>query len=136
METLFSQINQDKRDRCAPLAWRMRPRSLNEVVGQQDICAEGTWLYQAIQHDTLTSLLLYGPPGVGKTSLAHVIAHTTHAQFEALSAIGGTVADLRKIITRCCVKVFALLCSSTRFIVSRARSKMRCFLPLNRELSY
>lgn len=100
METLFSQINQDKRDRCAPLAWRMRPRSLNEVVGQQDICAEGTWLYQAIQHDTLTSLLLYGPPGVGKTSLAHVIAHTTHAQFEALSAIGGTVADLRKIIAR------------------------------------
>lgn len=100
METLFSQINQDKRDRCAPLAWRMRPRSLNEVVGQQDICTEGTWLYQAIQHDTLTSLLLYGPPGVGKTSLAHVIAHTTHAQFEALSAIGGTVADLRKIIAR------------------------------------
>lgn len=100
METLFSQINQQKRERCAPLAWRMRPRSLSEVVGQQDICGEGTWLYQAIHNDTLTSLLLYGPPGVGKTSLAHVIAHTTHAQFEALSAIGGTVAELRKIIAR------------------------------------
>lgn len=100
METLFSQINQQKRERCAPLAWRMRPRSLGEVVGQQDICGEGTWLYQAIHNDTLTSLLLYGPPGVGKTSLAHVIAHTTHAQFEALSAIGGTVAELRKIIAR------------------------------------
>ena len=100
METLFSQVNQQKRERCAPLAWRMRPRSLGEVVGQQDICGEGTWLYQAIHNDTLTSLLLYGPPGVGKTSLAHVIAHTTHAQFEALSAIGGTVAELRKIIAR------------------------------------
>ena len=76
----------------------MRPRTLDELVGQQEAVGEGTWLRAAIENDTLSSIILYGPAGTGKTSLARVIAHSTHATFVEVSAIGGTVSDLRKVI--------------------------------------
>ncbi len=98
MDTLFTEIDNAKRTKNAPLAVRMRPRSLDELIGQEDALGEGTWLRAAIEGDTLSSVILYGPAGTGKTSIAHVIAETTHAHFVEVSAIGGTVSDLRREI--------------------------------------
>ena len=98
MENLFSAAEEEKRKSFAPLAVRMRPRNLDEFVGQQDAVGEGSWLRVAIEHDILSSVIFYGPAGTGKTSLAHVVAQTTQAEFVEVSAIGGTVADLRREI--------------------------------------
>ena len=98
MENLFSEIETQVRSSVAPLAVRMRPRTLDELVGQDDAVGPGSWLRSAIEHDQLSSIILYGPAGTGKTSLAHVIALTTHAAFVEVSAIGGTVSDLRREI--------------------------------------
>lgn len=98
MENLFSEIESQKRSAVAPLAVRMRPRTLDEVVGQSDAVGPGSWLRNAIEKDALSSVILYGPAGTGKTSLAHVIAETTKATFVEVSAIGGTVSDLRREI--------------------------------------
>lgn len=98
MDTLFSEIENSKRSAHAPLAVRMRPQVLDDLIGQEDAVGEGTWLRSAILNDTLSSIILYGPAGTGKTSLAHVIAESTHAHFVEVSAIGGTVSDLRREI--------------------------------------
>jgi putative ATPase len=76
----------------------MRPRTLDGYVGQEQAVGPGSWLRVAIEHDTLSSVLLYGPAGTGKTTLARIIAHTTHAEFVEVSAITGTVKDLRREI--------------------------------------
>ena len=89
--------SQDK-DRYAPLAQRMRPESLDEFIGQEHILGEGTLLRRAISKDILRSLILYGPPGVGKTTLAFVISQTTKGVFVDVSATTTGVADLKKII--------------------------------------
>ncbi len=83
-----------------PLAVRMRPRALDEFVGQAHIVGPGQLLRRAIEADRVTSVILYGPPGTGKTALAHVIAHTTRAHFESLNATSAGVAELREAITR------------------------------------
>lgn len=80
----------------APLASRMRPRTLQEYIGQRHLLSEGKLLRRAIEADRLSSLILYGPPGTGKTSLARVIALQTKSHFIELSGVEGTVADLRK----------------------------------------
>jgi len=80
-----------------PLAWRMRPRDLSEFVGQQHILGPGKLLRRAIEADRLMSLILYGPPGVGKTALAHLIAERSRAHFVSLNAVTAGVADIRKI---------------------------------------
>lgn len=98
MDNLFTEIEQTAKFSVAPLAVRMRPRSLDEVVGQQIAVGSGSWLYSAIENDQLSSVILFGPAGTGKTSLAHVIAETTKAHFVEVSAIGGTVSDLRREI--------------------------------------
>ncbi len=82
----------------APLATRMRPRGLDELVGQEHVVGSGTLLRKAIEADRLSSLILWGPPGAGKTTLARIIASTTRAAFEAVSAVTSGVADLRKAI--------------------------------------
>ncbi len=84
--------------RSAPLAARMRPRTLEEFVGQEPIVGEGTLLRRAIENDQLTSILFWGPPGCGKSTLAQIIAHATKAYFENYSAITSGVADVRKVI--------------------------------------
>lgn len=76
----------------------MRPRTLDELVGQDEAVGPGSWLRAAIEQDRLSSIILYGPAGTGKTSLAHVIAQATKATFVEVSAIGGTVSDLRREI--------------------------------------
>lgn len=98
MDTLFSDIENTTRKAHAPLAVRMRPRVLDDLIGQEEAVGPGTWLRSAIENDTLSSVILYGPAGTGKTSLAHVIAESTHAHFVEVSAIGGTVSDLRREI--------------------------------------
>ena len=96
MEDLFS--NQMKKQ--APLADRMRPRTLDEFLGQEHIIGPGRLLRRAIEADRLTSSIFFGPPGTGKTTLAHVIANTTHAAFEKLNAVTSGVADVREIIQK------------------------------------
>jgi putative ATPase len=81
-----------------PLAARMRPRSLDEFVGQEAIVGPGRALRRAIESDRLPSMILWGPPGTGKTTLAQVIAHTTGANFQMLSAVSAGVADLRRVM--------------------------------------
>lgn len=96
--SLFDQMSEEQKLKVAPLATRMRPRNLDEYFGQNDAIGEGTWLRSAISNDTLSSIILFGPAGTGKTSLARIIAQNTNAQFEEVSAVTGTVADLRKAI--------------------------------------
>ena len=98
MDTLFTEMENAAKSKVAPLAVRMRPRSLDELVGQREAVGPGSWLRTAIEQDKLSSVILFGPAGTGKTSLAHVIAETTKAAFVEVSAVGGTVSDLRREI--------------------------------------
>ncbi len=99
MPDLFDQAQADRLKTDAPLAARMRPRTLDEYVGQQHIIGHGRLLRRAIQADQLSSLIFYGPPGTGKTTLARVIANTTSAHFIALNAVLAGVADIRNAIS-------------------------------------
>src|SRR5713226_5491249 len=81
-----------------PLAARMRPRTLDEIVGQEHLLAPGKVLRRSIEADTISSMILWGPPGSGKTTLAEVIARLTHTHFVRLSAVSAGVADLRKVV--------------------------------------
>ena len=83
---LFEYMQQQKQEQESPLALRMRPRTLEEVVGQEHIIGKGKLLYRAIRADRLSSLIFYGPPGTGKTTLARVIANSTNASFRQLNA--------------------------------------------------
>jgi putative ATPase len=85
-------------NKAAPLATRMRPRSLDEFVGQEHILAPGKLLRRAIEADRLPSVILSGPPGTGKTTLAHIIADMTHAKFVRLSGVESNVAEMRRAI--------------------------------------
>src|SRR5437868_8574043 len=85
-------------DTDAPLAARMRPRTLEEFAGQESVVGPGTLLRRAIERDQLTSVVLWGPPGSGKSTLAQIIARTTKAKFESYSAVTSGVADIRKVI--------------------------------------
>src|SRR5574340_1378439 len=81
-----------------PLAARMRPRTLDEILGQEHLLGSGRVLRRSIEEDRIPSIILWGPPGSGKTTLAEVIARLTHAHFVTLSAVSAGVADLRKVV--------------------------------------
>ena len=85
-------------DSEAPLAQRMRPRTIDEYAGQEHILAPGKLLRRAIEADRISSIILFGPPGTGKTSLAEIIASATESRFERLSGVESNVADLRRVI--------------------------------------
>ncbi|MBN1799437.1 MAG: AAA family ATPase [Spirochaetales bacterium] len=92
---LFKSFSQNKFE---PLAYRMRPRTLDEFCGQEHIVGQGRLLRRAIQADQLSSLIFYGPPGTGKTTLAKVIANTTSSRFRTMNAVLCGVKDLREVI--------------------------------------
>jgi putative ATPase len=95
---LFAANRERQRDSRAPLAARMRPRTLDDLVGQQGVIGPGTLLRRAIESDRLSSIILWGPPGSGKTTIARLIAGQTKANFIALSAVTSGVQDLRNAI--------------------------------------
>lgn len=95
---LFSLAGEEHKKKQAPLAARMRPRSLEELLGQENILGPGRLLRRAIETDQLGSIVFWGPPGSGKTTVAHIIAGTTKAWFEPLNAVTAGVADLRRIV--------------------------------------
>ncbi|HIQ04166.1 MAG TPA: AAA family ATPase [Anaerolineae bacterium] len=96
---LFEYARKEQIEREAPLAARMRPRTLDEFVGQEHILGPGRLLRRAIQADQLSSLIFYGPPGTGKTTLAMVIANTTKSHFITINAVLAGVKDIREAIT-------------------------------------
>lgn len=96
---LFALRRNELADKDAPLAARMRPRTLDEFVGQEHIVGPGRLLRRAIQADQLSSVIFYGPPGTGKTTLARIIANTTRGHFIALNAVLAGVADIRQAIS-------------------------------------
>ncbi len=97
---LFEYMSEKSKKEEAPLASRMRPETLEEVVGQQHIIGKDKLLYRAIQADKLGSIIFYGPPGTGKTTLAKVIAHTTSADFEQLNATVAGKKDMEEVVAR------------------------------------
>jgi putative ATPase len=100
VEELFTeeQLTSEAVDRAAPLATRMRPRSLGEFVGQQHILGPGKLLRRAIEADRLPSVIFSGPPGTGKTTLARIIAEMTDATFVAMSGVESNVAEMRRVL--------------------------------------
>lgn len=95
---LFSYADEQDKALSAPLAARMRPRTLDQFVGQTHIVGPGKMLRRAIEADRLTSVIFYGPPGTGKTTLARVIAETTKSFFSNLNAVTSGVSDIREVI--------------------------------------
>jgi len=99
-DDLFSAAVADRLRSQAPLAARLRPRTLDEIVGQEHLVAPGAPLRKLIEADRLSSVILWGPPGTGKTTLAEVVASSTHRAFERLSAVTSGVKDVREAIER------------------------------------
>ena len=99
-ETLFPASPPEPAGKDQPLAARMRPASLDEFVGQRHVLGDGSALRLAIEQDRVGSLILYGPPGSGKTTLARIVAGATGAEFEELSAVSATVKDVREVLAR------------------------------------
>lgn len=95
---LFDYVREKNMDKEAPLASRLRPTTLEEVVGQQHIIGKDKLLYRAIKADKLSSIIFYGPPGTGKTTLAKVIANTTSAQFTQINATVAGKKDMEEVV--------------------------------------
>jgi putative ATPase len=98
MGDLFSDAARERGATVAPLALRLRPQTLDEFVGQQHVLGPGSALRLAIEEDRMGSAIFYGPPGVGKTTLARIVAGATGAAFEELSAVSATVKDVREVL--------------------------------------
>ena len=100
MSDLFSDAAARRADTVAPLPHRVRPQSLDELVGQEHVLGAGTALRRAIEEGRAPSMILHGPPGVGKTTIARIVAEASSATFEELSAVSARVDDVRAVIAR------------------------------------
>src|ERR1700704_7049017 len=98
MSDLFSATREKNIQRVAPLAARMRPRTLEEFVGQQHFLGPGKLLRRMLEADRLTSVIFYGPPGTGKTTLAQIIAQYTKSHFEQVNAAAVGVKEVRSLL--------------------------------------
>src|SRR5258707_3825805 len=100
MDSLFPDDEPRPADHApAPLAERMRPRTFDEFVGQEELLAPGKPLRESIERDLLQSIILWGPPGTGKTTLARIIADTTKARFVSFSAVLSGIKEIREVMT-------------------------------------
>ncbi len=97
---IFEYMLSERGDKDSPLASRLRPTTLEEVVGQQHIIGKDKLLYRAIKADKISSVIFYGPPGTGKTSLAKVIANTTKAEFTQINATSSGKKDMENVISK------------------------------------
>ncbi len=97
---LFDYMRETNKEKESPLASRMRPTTIDEVVGQEHILAKDKLLYRAIKHDKLSSVIFYGPPGTGKTTLAKVIASTTSSVFEQINATCAGKKDMEEVVRK------------------------------------
>src|SRR4026209_317271 len=93
----------------APLAERIRPATLDELIGQEHLTGKGSILRTAIEHGKIPSMILWGPPGTGKTTIAHIIANTLKAPFYQLSAISSGVKEVREVIEEAKTKPNSIL---------------------------
>lgn len=113
-----------------PLAERMRPRSLDDYVGQKHLVGKDAVLRKMIEGGRISSFILWGPPGVGKTTLAQIIAHKLDTPFYTLSAVTSGVKDVREVIEKAKTTDSSTahrpFCSLTRFTGSASRNKTRC----------
>ncbi|MDP9006481.1 MAG: AAA family ATPase, partial [Actinomycetota bacterium] len=99
-DDLFAAAADERLATSAPLAARLRPRSLDEVVGQEHLLGPGRPLRRLLESDRLSSVILWGPPGTGKTTLARLVAGATTRAFEPLSAVSAGVKDVREVVAR------------------------------------
>ena len=95
---LFDYVREQNMEKESPLASRLRPTTLEEVVGQQHIIGKDKLLYRAIKADKISSVIFYGPPGTGKTTLAKVIANTTSAEFTQINATVAGKKDMEEVV--------------------------------------
>jgi replication-associated recombination protein RarA len=125
--TLFENSARQQLDRHAPLAARMRPRSFDEFVGQEHIVGPDTVLRRSIEADRIPSIILWGPPGTGKTTLANLIANVTKSHFSSVSPLDRAwricEPSFGKPRTVSAWNDGARSCSSTRYIASTRRSR-------------
>src|SRR5919201_6601474 len=98
MSNLFAQTESANLEQVQPLAARMRPRTLDEFVGQQHFLGEGKLLRRLLAADRLGSVIFYGPPGTGKTTLAHLLAAASRSRFRQISAVTSGVKELREVL--------------------------------------
>ena len=97
---IFDYMEENFKEKESPLAARMRPQTLDEIVGQEDIIGKDKLLYRVIKADKISSIILYGPPGVGKTTLAKVIANTTSADFHQVNATNAGKKDMEEVVEK------------------------------------
>lgn len=121
---LFEYMRQQNMKDESPLASRLRPTTLDEVVGQQHIVGKDKLLYRAIKADKLSSIIFYGPPGTGKTTLAKVIANTTSAEFMQINATSAGKKDMEEVVAAATTSSMsflpaevALICMNSALVV-------------------